>query len=80
MQRICLPPLRSSKHDVVLRAAIDAAIARKPEGHDFLIERRNQKPAVSRHMSLDRWLAEHDFFDNLELVSCKSTVIALSSS
>jgi cyclic pyranopterin phosphate synthase len=34
-----------------LSDAIDAAIARKPKGHDFVIERRGAKPAVARHMS-----------------------------
>ncbi len=47
-----LTPLRASSHDLLLRAAIDEAIARKPEGHDFHIDRRNQKPAVARHMSV----------------------------
>ncbi len=45
-------PLRSSADDRVLMAAIDAAIARKPKGHDFVIDRRSRKPAVARHMSL----------------------------
>ncbi len=35
-----------------LDAALDAAIARKPKGHDFVIERRAARPAVARHMSL----------------------------
>lgn len=35
-----------------LDAAIVEAIGRKPEGHDFIIDRRNQAPAVSRHMSV----------------------------
>lgn len=35
-----------------LDAALDAAIARKPEGHDFIINRRRQAPAVARHMSV----------------------------
>ncbi len=34
-----------------LSSAIDAAIARKPKGHDFVIERRGARPAVARHMS-----------------------------
>jgi cyclic pyranopterin phosphate synthase len=34
-----------------LGAAIEAAIARKPEGHDFVITRRGA-PAVGRHMSV----------------------------
>ena len=32
--------------------AIEAAIARKPKGHDFVIERRGDRPAVGRHMSV----------------------------
>lgn len=35
-----------------LDAAIVEAIGRKPEGHDFIIDRRNTAPAVSRHMSV----------------------------
>jgi cyclic pyranopterin phosphate synthase len=45
-------PLRASADDAALAAAIDAAIARKPKGHDFVIERRGARPAVSRHMSV----------------------------
>ncbi len=45
-------PLRASASDDLLSAAIDEAIARKPKGHDFVIDRREQKPAVARHMSL----------------------------
>ena len=45
-------PLRASASDDLLSAAIDEAIARKPKGHDFVIDRRAQKPAVARHMSL----------------------------
>jgi GTP 3',8-cyclase len=43
-------PLRASPDDALLHAAIDAAIARKPKGHDFIID-RDKKPAVARHMS-----------------------------
>jgi cyclic pyranopterin phosphate synthase len=35
-----------------LREAILAAIARKPKGHDFVIDRRRKAPAVARHMSV----------------------------
>jgi cyclic pyranopterin phosphate synthase len=35
-----------------LGAAIDAAIARKPKGHDFIIERSRRAPSVHRHMSV----------------------------
>jgi cyclic pyranopterin phosphate synthase len=43
--------LRASPDDAALAQAIDAAIARKPKGHDFVIERRGARPAVARHMS-----------------------------
>jgi cyclic pyranopterin phosphate synthase len=45
-------PLRSSEGDGPLEDAIRAAIARKPKGHDFVIDRRNNGPAVPRHMSV----------------------------
>ena len=45
-------PLRMSDDDQLLDAAIFEAIARKPKGHDFVIDRRHKQPAVSRHMSL----------------------------
>jgi cyclic pyranopterin phosphate synthase len=45
-------PLRAADSDNLLSAAIDEAISRKPKGHDFIIERGNSRPAVSRHMSV----------------------------
>ncbi|WP_171946541.1 GTP 3',8-cyclase MoaA [Hyphomicrobium sp. CS1GBMeth3] len=45
-------PLRASADNGHLFEAIDAAIARKPKGHDFVIDRRRKKPAVARHMSV----------------------------
>ncbi len=45
-------PLRASGDDELLYAAIDEAITRKPKGHDFVIDRRHQRPALSRHMSV----------------------------
>lgn len=45
-------PLRASEADDQLFAAIDRAIARKPKGHDFVIDRRSHRPSVSRHMSM----------------------------
>jgi len=45
-------PLRASTADDLLNGAIDAAIARKPKGHDFIVDRRGAKPAVARHMSV----------------------------
>jgi cyclic pyranopterin phosphate synthase len=44
--------LRSSASDSELEDAIHAAIARKPKGHDFIIDRRHDRPAVARHMSV----------------------------
>jgi cyclic pyranopterin phosphate synthase len=35
-----------------LRQAIEAAIRRKPKGHDFIIDRQHNKPALARHMSV----------------------------
>lgn len=45
-------PLRASSDDGMLDEAIDAAIARKPKGHDFMIDRRHSAPAVARAMSM----------------------------
>jgi cyclic pyranopterin phosphate synthase len=45
-------PLRASESDELLQAAIDEAIARKPKGHDFVIDRSHRGPAVSRTMSV----------------------------
>jgi cyclic pyranopterin phosphate synthase len=44
--------LRQGASDDELRAAILSAIARKPKGHDFIIDRRHERPAVARHMSV----------------------------
>ena len=46
------PLLRAGAADAALEAAIAAAIARKPRGHDFIIDRRQDAPAVPRHMSV----------------------------
>ena len=45
-------PLRASDDDDQLVAGIRVAIAAKPEGHDFVIDRRVKTAAVSRPMSL----------------------------
>ena len=45
-------PLRASESDEALHRAIESAIARKPKGHDFIIDRATQTPAVGRHMSV----------------------------
>jgi cyclic pyranopterin phosphate synthase len=44
-------PLRAFEDDAALHGAIDAAIARRPIGHDFRVERL-AKPALARHMSV----------------------------
>jgi GTP 3',8-cyclase len=45
-------PLRASEGNELLTHAILEAITRKPKGHDFIIDRDHNKPAVSRHMSV----------------------------
>ncbi|MGC0052926.1 GTP 3',8-cyclase MoaA [Brucella pituitosa] len=44
--------VRASESDTILNDAIDEAISRKPKGHDFIIDRDHNRPAVARHMSL----------------------------
>jgi GTP 3',8-cyclase len=45
-------PLRASEGNELLHAAIESGIARKPKGHDFVIDRRHTRPALGRHMSV----------------------------
>lgn len=45
-------PLRASSDNELLNDVIDEAILRKPKGHDFIIDRRHNRPAVGRHMSV----------------------------
>lgn len=45
-------PIRASESDDLLDRAIEDAIARKPKGHDFVIDRKGEAPAVQRHMSM----------------------------
>jgi cyclic pyranopterin phosphate synthase len=45
-------PLRLSPNNQPLESAIEEAISRKPKGHDFIIDRRHQRPALARHMSV----------------------------
>jgi GTP 3',8-cyclase len=44
--------LRADATDAELEDAIREAISRKPKGHDFIIDRRHDRPAVTRHMSV----------------------------
>ena len=45
-------PLRVSEGNELLKMAIREAIAHKPKGHDFIIDRAHRIPAVARHMSV----------------------------
>lgn len=45
-------PLRNHESNEALKEAIYEAIDRKPKGHDFIIDRTNNAPSVSRHMSV----------------------------
>jgi cyclic pyranopterin phosphate synthase len=45
-------PLRASESNEFLYSVIDEAIARKPKGHDFVIDRRHIRPSLPRHMSM----------------------------
>ncbi len=44
--------LRGSNDDKALHAAIDAAIGQKPKGHDFVMDRKTNTPAITRHMNV----------------------------
>ena len=44
--------LRRDGDDAALDGAIRDAIARKPKGHDFVIDRRRPQASVARHMSV----------------------------
>jgi len=44
--------LRDGADDAALDSALEEAIARKPKGHDFVIDRRRKTPSVNRHMSV----------------------------
>ena len=45
-------PLRKSENNELLKDAIYEAIARKPKGHDFVIERKQNEKFVPRHMNV----------------------------
>lgn len=45
-------PMRHSDDNKALYKAIDEAIALKPKGHDFIIDRKRKAPSVGRHMSM----------------------------
>ena len=45
-------PLRKSENNQLLKEAIYEAISRKPKGHDFVIERKENENFVPRHMNV----------------------------
>jgi len=45
-------PLRKSENDQLLKDVIYEAISRKPKGHDFVIERKENEKFVPRHMNV----------------------------
>lgn len=45
-------PLRASSDNELLNKTIERAIGLKPKGHDFIIDRRHNRPSVNRHMSV----------------------------
>ncbi len=45
-------PLRASEGNEKVTEAILEAISRKPKGHDFIIDRDHNRPAVKRYMSV----------------------------
>ena len=45
-------PLRKSENDQLLKEVIYEAISRKPKGHDFVIERKENEQFVPRHMNV----------------------------
>jgi len=45
-------PLRKSENDQLLKDVIYEAISRKPKGHDFVIERKENELFVPRHMNV----------------------------
>jgi len=44
--------VRASESDEPLLKAIDKAIGRKPQGHEFVIDESHKDPALARHMSV----------------------------
>ena len=45
-------PLRKSENDQLLKDVIYEAISRKPKGHDFVIERKENEQFVPSHMNV----------------------------
>ncbi len=45
-------PLRLSRNDALLRRAMDEAIAKKPRGHEFVIEEGNTQGVLLRNMNV----------------------------
>jgi len=47
-----LAPIREGGDDSLIKEVIYEAISRKPKGHDFIIDRKHNKPSISRFMSV----------------------------
>lgn len=47
-----LTPIRQGADDNSIKNVIYEAISRKPKGHDFIIDRKHNKPSISRFMSV----------------------------
>ena len=45
-------PLRKSENNQLLKDVIHEAISIKPKGHDFIIERKENKNFLPRHMNV----------------------------
>ena len=45
-------PLRKSENNQLLKDAIYEAISRKPKGHDFIIDRKENENFVPRNMNV----------------------------
>ena len=47
-----ITPLRKSENNDLLKNVIYEAISRKPKGHDFVIDRKQEEIYVPRHMNV----------------------------
>ena len=62
-------PLRASEATSSLHAAIDEAIARKPKGHDFIIDRRHSGPGAVAPHERDRRVRSRDHARRIDLAA-----------
>ena len=62
-------PLRASESNALLHSAIDDAIARKPKGHDFVIDRRHAAPRLATSHERHRRLRSRDHARRIDLAA-----------